>query len=334
MLSLPDFKEKSILIIYAKDYHLKFANENLVMEEKKGDKLINQVSCHKLFCVIIIGNATFTTGLLEQAQKHAFTLIFLKDTLLPYASLGSYTEGNTLLRKVQYQQAESHSIAQHLIHNKVTNQLDNLKKLRTKSPAIKKGISRLKEISVAVHSTEDNQHLLGLEGNASKIYFKLYFQQLDWRARRPRARCDALNTVMDSAYTMLYNFIETHLRIYGFDLYQGVYHRQFYQRKSLVCDLVEPFRPLIDRSIRNAFNVKTFTEEDFEIRKNHHEIKIQSRRKFTKHFAETLLAEKELIFVYIQSYYRAFIREKDISHFPTYPPNLTNPTENEPSCSS
>lgn len=318
MLSLPDFKEKSILIIYAKDYHLKFANENLVMEEKKGEKLINQVSCHKLFAVFIIGNSTFTTGLLEQAQKHAFTLIFLKDTLLPYATLGSQTEGNTLLRKIQYQRAEDLGVARILVRNKVENQLINLKSIRRKSPAQKNAVIKMKELLLSIPEATNPKQLLGLEGNASKIYFKHYFQELDWKARRPRSRCDAINTVMDSAYTMLYNFIETHLRIYGFDLYQGVYHTHFYQRKSLVCDLVEPFRPLIDRSIRNAFNLKTFTPEDFEVRKNHTEIKIKVRRKFTKVFAETLLSEKEEIFLYVQSYYRAFIREKDLSEYPHF----------------
>ncbi len=42
------------------------------------------------------------------------------------------------------------------------------------------------------------------------------------------------------------------LYIYGFDVFCGVLHRQFYMRKSLVCDVIEPFRPIIDLQIRKA----------------------------------------------------------------------------------
>ena len=55
---------------------------------------------------------------------------------------------------------------------------------------------------------------------------------------------------MDIGYTYLFNFIDALLRLYGFDTYLGFYHKEFYQRKSLVCDVVEPFRCIIDKNTK------------------------------------------------------------------------------------
>jgi len=49
-----------------------------------------------------------------------------------------------------------------------------------------------------------------------------------------------------------------------FDNYKGVYHKFFYQRKSLVCDLVEPFRPIIDYKVRKIIKLGQVNEEDFD----------------------------------------------------------------------
>ena len=63
----------------------------------------------------------------------------------------------------------------------------------------------------------------------------------------------------------LFNFIECFLRMYGFDLYVGVFHRLWFKRKSLVCDVMEPFRCIIDRAVRTAYHRKQFSVKDFSL---------------------------------------------------------------------
>ena len=92
---------------------------------------------------------------------------------------------------------------------------------------------------------------------------KVYFRKLKWERRMPRCKNDIPNLLLDIGYTYLFNFIESLLSIYGFDLYCGVHHTFFYQRKSLVCDLVEPFRCIIDQRIRKAYTLKQVNEDDF-----------------------------------------------------------------------
>ena len=51
--------------------------------------------------------------------------------------------------------------------------------------------------------------------------------------------------------------------MYGFDVYVGILHTQFFHRKSLVCDLEEPFRVIIDAALIKAMNLGQIKNEDF-----------------------------------------------------------------------
>lgn len=100
----------------------------------------------------------------------------------------------------------------------------------------------------------------------AKLYFKHEFDCVDWKGRKPRIKSDYVNSILDIGYSMLFNVIDSLLDLFGFDVYCGVLHKEFYMRKSLVCDLMEPFRPIIDTQIRKSINLKQFSESDFNFR--------------------------------------------------------------------
>ena len=82
-----------------------------------------------------------------------------------------------------------------------------------------------------------------LYGNQDNL---IYFDNVQWNGRKPRIKSDYVNVVLDIGYTMLFNIVDAMLQVYGFDTYYGVFHKCFYMRKSLVCDIMEPIRPIID----------------------------------------------------------------------------------------
>lgn len=322
MLSHKDFDFKSVLFVFTEQDHLRFANENLVLEDKASGKIKNQMPCIKIFCVFVIGGMTITNYLLEKSSQYGFTLIFMKFNFKPYAFLGSQTEGNTLLRQKQYQTLNNEKLAEYIVASKINNQLQNLKLLRNKNDVVENAIHRLSEILPTIenplNTQETNSHLLGKEGNAGKIYFQAYFQECQWQARRPRAKNDPLNTLMDIGYTFLFNFIESHLRLYGFDVYAGFYHRLFYQRKSLVCDMVEPFRCIVDKGIRKKFNLKQFKHEDFKKINHQYYLKKNKSKIYTQALFQDILEYKRDIFFFVRDYYRSFVRDKPIAEYPVF----------------
>ena len=161
---------------------------------------------------------------------------------------------------------------------------------------------------MTVYTTSEYNELMGKEGLASRIFFNAYFQFDGWNGRRPRVKSDMYNAALDIGYTILFNFVECFLRMFGFDLYVGVYHRLWFKRKSLVCDIMEPFRCIIDRETRKAFNRKQFTENDFDIRSKEYHLRISENSKYAKVYFDALLPYKLELFKYVQNYYRCFMK--------------------------
>ncbi len=112
--------------------------------------------------------------------------------------------------------------------------------------------------------------------------------------------------------------VENMLHLYGFDVYQGVYHRNFYQRKSLVCDLQEPFRCIIDQQIKRAYNLGQIKEEDFVFEKGQYKLQYKKNKEYTRWLMRSIIEYKSEIFLYCQKYYRCFIQEKPIEEYPTF----------------
>ncbi|KUJ74578.1 hypothetical protein AVO42_04050 [Thiomicrospira sp. XS5] len=318
MLSAPDFEQKQIIFaLLSRGEKLSFKNDNIVIKDQDG-KIRHQSTCYRLFAVIIVGHASITSGLIQRAQKYGFTIILTTHGLSPYASFHAKADGNVLLRKKQYDY-QSLEIAQHLIYNKIDQQMSALNRIRKKSSELKQAIKDLKGYRDRLPDDSHNlQEILGLEGIASRVYFKQIFAEHDWQGRKPRAKQDPTNTLLDIGYTLLFNVIECLLNLYGFDVYKGVYHQEFYQRKSLVCDIVEPFRPIIDYRIRKAYQLNQIHIDDFQIVQNQYRLFGEKAKPYTAFLLQAILEHKQQIFLYVQAYYRAFMRQKPIAEYPVF----------------
>jgi len=318
MLSLPDFKQKQIIFaLLSHGEKMSFKNDNLVIREMDGT-IKHQSTCYRLFALFIVGHITVTTGLLQRAKKFGFSIFFLSHSLSPYGNWLSAIQGNVILRRKQYGYSDT-LIAQHIVKNKIEQQIGVLNQRRDKSDKLVESLILLHEYSHRLpNKSFDFQMILGIEGIASRIYFEQMFGDIGWCSRKPRAKRDIINLLLDIGYTLLFNLVDAMLSLYGFDTYQGVYHREFYQRKSLVCDIVEPFRPIIDKTIHKAYKLGRIHEEDFDFIDDQYRIFGKKSQPYVSILLAGLLEYKEDMFLYVQSYYRAFMRDKHIEHFPVF----------------
>jgi len=318
VLSRPDFMEKQVIFIESNhSKKLKFKNSNLVLVDE-NNKIVLQHPCSKIFLVFVVGEFSVTSVLIKNVKKNAIPLVFLNYSLKPYFSIISENKGNFLLRKKQYTNSNDLEIAKHIINNKINNQLALMISLRYKTVKEKTSIVKVKELLEQIHLVQNSQELLGLEGTSSKLFFETYFKNIDFKGRRPRCKDDIFNLLLDIGYYYLFNFVEANLELYGFDTYYGFYHKCFFQRKSLVCDLVEPFRCIIDKRIRKSFNLKQINNDDFYFKNGQFYIKKEFNKKYSELMLKEILQYKEKIFLYIQAYYRSFIKEKEINEYPYF----------------
>lgn len=134
--------------------------------------------------MIIIGEVTITSRLLQQVQKFGARIILLKRNLDFVASIGASCDGNTVLREKQYElfrtcfegpRGSSFPLANLIVKHKIYTQINNLKALRNPSltdPIVDKLmrlVTKANDLSLSIDG------LRGIEGNASKWYFHTYF---------------------------------------------------------------------------------------------------------------------------------------------------------------
>lgn len=317
MIDQTDFEKKQMVFYFPRQGDkMTFNNDNLVI--KDGDNKIKfQVTCYRIFIIFVVGDTTITTGLLSRANKFGFSLCLMNQNMKIYKFIAARMEGNTLLRKRQYSY-EGMEIGQYIILNKIQNQRNVLMSFRKKNGLLEDAIKSLDAgINKLKTATLDLNTIMGIEGAAARTYFAQIFNSLDWKGRKPRLKCDYINASLDIGYTILFNIIDALLNEYGFDEYYGVLHRCFYMRKSLVCDLMEPFRPIIDYSLRKAINLRQIKADDFKVYNRKFVLEWKKSPYYTQIFLDALFEYKKEMFIYIQSYYRAFMKQKQINEFPT-----------------
>ena len=157
---------------------------------------------------------------------------------------------------------------------------------------------------------------MGVEGICAKVYFKRLFKDMEWNGRQPRVKRDKVNLLLDIGYTILFNYLEAIINIYGFDIYKGNLHQEFYKRKSLICDMIEPFRPIIDYKIKKSYTLGCFNNYNFFIDNGQYGLDWKNNSELLQLILEEINIYRKSIFEYIQSYYRWFMKDKDISEFP------------------
>ena len=307
MMSRPDFLYKQIIFYQVTEKEkLSFRGDNLVIEDsQKNVKL--QHSCHRAFALFIIGNITLTSVILKKSKAFGFPIFLLNTNFHLDSVIGNCAEGNTLLRRKQYSAGElSPRIGRMLIRQKILNQAALLKKNRPPSRWDRRAAAALESLAEYLPSQRDL--LMGKEGAASHLFFKTYLKNVNWRRRAPRCRPDIPNLLLDIGYTYLFNFMECLLAMYGFDLYCGVHHTFFYHRKSLVCDMVEPFRCIIDHRLRKAHALSQINEEDFFFDRDHWELKYNRQLHYIRLFMKDIMEYKEEMFVFVRRYYLWFMK--------------------------
>lgn len=318
MMSSRDFEYKQMAFVFTNNGEkISFKNDNLLITDENG-KTKHQSTCYRLFILFICGDYCITTGLLDRANKFGFNIVLMSPNLRITKIIPSKAEGNVLLRRKQYEYNRT-DIAAHVISNKIHNQNAILKKKRNKTDDEKDVIQKLKQFEKDVLKPDLSvQEIMGIEGISAKLYFQSLFKSYNWTARRPRVKHDITNTLMDIGYTILFNIINALLEMYGFDVYVGILHTQFFHRKSLVCDLEEPFRPIVDQAILKAMNLGQVSEKDFWKNQNQYILPWKNSKKYVGLILEAIIEYKNEIFIYLQSYYRAFMRNKNTEDFPFF----------------
>lgn len=320
MFTSKDVEYRSVFVINCiTDRELRVSSGELLLENLESHQTLTKLPFQKILALFVVGHIHITTPLIEKCKKHNVALVVVKPSLRPVFYWADAAEANFLVRKKQYEfLKEDISIARVLVCNKITNQEMLLKKTRKRDELTLATIENCQQLyKQALHSSEYNE-LLGIEGLTAKLFFAAYLQDLEWKGRHPRIKGDYINAILDIGYTYLFNYMECFVRMFGFDIYVGVYHRLWFKRKSLICDLMEPFRCIIDRTVKTAINRMQFKKADFSLHKGEYRLKPEMNKEYSMVFFDALIPYKNDIFKYVQQYYRCFMNRREPEQYPQF----------------
>lgn len=155
-------------------------------------------------------------------------------------------------------------------------------------------LREMPKVQGATH-LEWNAAVMGWEGAQARKYWQCIGQMLPepWkfkvRSRQP-AR-DAFNAMLNYGYGMLYSLVEQAVFAAGLDPHLGILHVDQYDRPTLAYDLIEPFRPWIDRFVVQLLFKGKMSEDYFEPFKGGIYLSKNGKRLFIPAFNEWMLAK-------------------------------------------
>lgn len=321
MLTAPDFAKKQVLFLSTADItesHLSFRNENIVISGIGGTR--DKVPLQLLVGVFLYGDTTLTTKLLARFSKYGISLFLLDRSLRIYASICPYAEGNYLLRQKQYALSAENllDISKRIVENKIINQLALLHSVNVDRLSGKTRLEYKREAKDSIAKSRDIAVLRGIEGMVGKEFFSAYFGTIGWYKRVSRGKVDENNILLDMGYSYLFNLTDSILRLFGFDTYKGVYHQLFFQRKSLSCDVMEPFRCVIERALLKMHTLGQFDAGDFFVKDGLYQLSYKQSAKYSKIFLSALMERKNELYEYIRSYYYRVLNGEEENEFPLF----------------
>lgn len=216
------------------------------------------------------------TRVFHRLAEEGVTLIFLSGKQGRFAgSLNGRLHLNAPVRLAQYRASMHELFCLHLSRQLISKKLQGQslwmewleQKVRGNRVEIKEAQRRLSEALENAKQADSLESLRGIEGSAAAAYFAGFalgfIPSLGFTGRQKRPPPDPVNACLSLTYTMLYRELVREALICGLDPVIGFYHQFEYGRESLAADLVEPFRPDVDRWVWSLFHEKRLSAREF-----------------------------------------------------------------------
>lgn len=133
---------------------------------------------------------------------------------------------------------------------------------------IDREIIEMQNMNKKVLTSDSIEQMMGYEGAAAKIYFKvlgrLIDSQFQFSGRSRRPPLDPFNSMISLGYSIIMNELYGKIEGKGLNPYFGVMHKDHEKHPTLASDLMEEWRAvLIDSTAMSMINGHELSKDDF-----------------------------------------------------------------------
>jgi CRISPR-associated protein Cas1 len=268
-----------------------------VLQVKDKETLKQEIRIGEICQLNLMGNIQITTQAVQHLCERGVPVCYFSQGGWFYGITTGMNTKNVFLRRTQFRMAEQDwfclRLARKLVSGKIRNQRTMLLRNHVEPESLV--LSEMKKMQERAERAESLEALLGIEGNAARLYFQAFagmikvesgeetpaIFRMDFAARNRRPPRDAVNALLSLGYSMLSKDLMVTCYAVGFDAMIGFYHQPRFGRPALALDLMEPFRPLIaDSAVISAINTRMVTPSDFVAAGNSVALKPSGRKAF------------------------------------------------------
>ncbi len=197
---------------------------------------------------------SMTAALLSELTKKKIRVIFCDEKRNPCAELvpyyGSHDCSAKLRRQIEWTAEDKASVWTEIVAEKIRKQAEHLVDIgRSESDLLYGYIDEMEFGDVT-----------NREGHAAKVYFNALFG-LDFT----RTAENSVNAALNYGYGILLSCFNREIVAAGYNTQLGLFHDNMFNPFNLASDLMEPYRPIIDRCVREMHPAKFEHEEKVEI---------------------------------------------------------------------
>lgn len=254
-------------VLYLLTPGLSLRRDGLALRVEHERQLKLSLPAHNLESVFVFGADIYVSpSAMRLCWEHGASVCFFTDWGRLEARIEGVPKGSVLLRRAQHAAAASPTRSAALGRTFVAGKLHNVRWLLSRSArdaaseedreplrtAAEAHAHLLRELG---RTPDDLDVIRGIEGRAAALHFEVFSRHLrpslrvsfpfDGRSRRPPR--DALNCLLSFLYALLRHDCVSALTAAGLDPFAGYLHADRSGRESLALDLMEEFRPWVER---------------------------------------------------------------------------------------
>jgi len=258
-----------------------------VLRAKVDGKVVQEIRLNEVNQINLFGNIQLSTQAIQTMLGREIPVVYFTQRGYFYGMSAGLGVKNILTRQQQFRSADDSefclALARRLVEGKIRNQRTLLMRNHT-APSVE-SLRELKRCAARALKADSLASLLGIEGNAARIYFADFAGMLkvncdletapggalsetrpafDFRGRNRRPPRDPVNALLSLAYSLLTKDCMIAAAATGLDPHLGFFHQIKPGKPALALDMMEPFRPLIaDSVVLSAINNRMVTPEHF-----------------------------------------------------------------------
>lgn len=260
--------------VYLNTQGLRIGKSGAVLQVKEKDALVQEFRIGEICQLNLMGNIQVTTQAVQALCESEIPISYFSQGGWFYGITTGLSTKNIFLRARQFALADQpwfcRRLARKLVAGKIRNQRTMVLRNHIEPESVV--LNGLKDMAEQAERAEDLQQLLGIEGNAARLYFGSFSGliktenslRFDFEGRNRRPPRDGVNALLSLGYSMLTKDLTIACYGIGFDPMMGFYHQPRFGRPALSLDLMEPFRPLIvDSAVITAINTEMIGPGNF-----------------------------------------------------------------------